>query len=275
MKDKYSAVWVSHSSISDYLKCPRAYFLKNMYKNPLTNRKITLMSPPLALGQAVHELVESLSQLPVDDRLALLTPQTFAPIWAKVSGLKGGFSNPQEEEAVKTRALSMLDRIKNHPGPIIQKAVKLREKLPYYWLSEEDNLILCGKIDWLEYDANTDSVSIIDFKTGKYDEDPNSLQLPIYLLLANHSQNRPIAKAYYWYLDRDDAPCQIPLPDLDSAYKNLLAIGKKIALARKLGHFTCPQINGCRACLPLEMIVKGQAKLVGLNDYGTEIYVSP
>lgn len=26
-QDKYSAVWVSHSSINDFLKCHRAYFL--------------------------------------------------------------------------------------------------------------------------------------------------------------------------------------------------------------------------------------------------------
>ena len=68
MKDKYSAVWVSHSSISDYLKCPRAYYLKNVYRDPKTNRKISVMEPPLALGQAVHEAIESLSALPVEER---------------------------------------------------------------------------------------------------------------------------------------------------------------------------------------------------------------
>ena len=63
MADKYTAYWVSHSSINDFLKCPRAYFLKNVYKDPKTGRKIKLISPPLALGQAVHEVVESLSVL--------------------------------------------------------------------------------------------------------------------------------------------------------------------------------------------------------------------
>jgi len=31
-KDKFAAIWISHSSISDFLKCPRSYFLKNIYK---------------------------------------------------------------------------------------------------------------------------------------------------------------------------------------------------------------------------------------------------
>jgi len=45
-------------------------------------------------------------------------------------------------------------------------------------------------VDWLEYKEETDSVRIIDFKTGKFDEDPDSLQLPIYYLLATHTQTK-------------------------------------------------------------------------------------
>src|ERR1035437_4279352 len=32
-QDKFNAVWVSHSSIGDFLKCPRLYYLHNVYKN--------------------------------------------------------------------------------------------------------------------------------------------------------------------------------------------------------------------------------------------------
>jgi len=67
-KDIYSAVYVSHTSISDFLVCPRAYFLKNVYRDPKTRHKIKLMSPPLALGQVIHEVLESLSLLPTEDR---------------------------------------------------------------------------------------------------------------------------------------------------------------------------------------------------------------
>ena len=67
-KDKYTAVWVSHSSMSDYLKCPRLYFLRNVYRDPKTNHKVALMQPPLALGQVVHDTIESLSRLPAEAR---------------------------------------------------------------------------------------------------------------------------------------------------------------------------------------------------------------
>ena len=73
VRDKYSAVWVSHSSISDFLKCPRAYFLRNVYKDPATGHKITVVTPPLSLGTAVHEVIESLAVLPVEERLKIST----------------------------------------------------------------------------------------------------------------------------------------------------------------------------------------------------------
>lgn len=275
MKDKFSAVWVSHSSIGDYVKCPRAYYLKNVYKDPRTRHKITVMQPALALGQAVHETVESLSVLPVEDRLSQSLLIRFNSAWEKVSGKKGGFKDAVQEQTARTRGEAMLKRIETNPGPILHKAIKIREDLPYFWLSEDDNIILCGKIDWLEYLEATDSVHIIDFKTGKYDEDPDSLQLPIYYLLASKCQNRPVSQASYWYIDRDDAPKTVQLPNLIDAEKRVLNLAKKIALARKLNHFQCPQTGGCQACRPLEAIVAGKAEFVGINDFNVDVYILP
>jgi ATP-dependent helicase/DNAse subunit B len=273
IKDKYSAVWVSHSSMSDYLKCPRAYYLNNVYRNPKTNHKITLMQPALALGQAVHEVVESLSKLPVEERLAIPLTERYERVWVKVSGKRGGFRDPNQETEMKNRGLTMIKRVMDHPGPILEKAIKIRQDLPYYWLSEEENIILCGKIDWLQYIESNDSVRIIDFKTGKFDEDPDSLQLPIYLLLTSHTQSKNVSGVSYWYLDRDDTPVSLPLPDAIIAEKKILDIAKKIALARKLDHFKCQFKDGCRACRPLEAIVAGKAEFVGVNDFGQDMYI--
>lgn len=272
-KDKYTAVWVSHSSIGDYLKCPRGYFLKNVYKNPKSNKKMSIMSPALALGQTVHEVVESLSVLPVEERLKTPLLDKYNQAWAKVAGEKGGFKDETQEQEIKARGAAMLDRITQNPGPILQKAVKIRQDLPYFWLSEEENIILCGKIDWLEYVAETDSVSILDFKTGKYDENPDSLQLPIYLQLASHCQDRPVTGAAYWYLDRDASPKPVALPDPSESYEKILTVARRVAGARKLKIFECPKGNGCRDCRDLELAAAGLAKFVGLNDFGQEVYV--
>lgn len=272
MKDKYSAVWVSHSSISDYLKCPRAYYLRNVYRDPKTNHKISLIEPPLALGQAVHETIDSLSKLPVEDRFTTPLLEVFETIWKNISGKRGGFTDESQEEQFKIRAKAMIERISKNPGPLANKAIKIRQDLPYYWLSEEDNIILCGKVDWLEYMEDTDSVRIIDFKTGKFDEDPDSLQLPIYYLLTSHTQTKPITGISYWYLNRDDAPVDMPLPEVATAEKNILDLAKKVALARKLGHFKCRE-DGCRSCRPYEAVLSGKATLVGINTYGQDLYI--
>ncbi len=272
MKDKYSAVWVSHSSISDYLKCPRAYFLRNVYRDPKTNKKISVMEPPLALGQAVHDTIDTLSKKPVGERFIEPLMDTFEKIWENISGQKGGFTGSEQEEKFKARARDMINRVIAHPGPLAQKAIKIRQELPYYWLSEEDNIILCGKVDWLEYKPDSDGVRIIDFKTGKFDEDPDSLQLPIYYLLASHTQTKPITGISYWYLDRDDEPVDMQLPDEESAEKKILELARKVALARKLGHFKCRE-DGCRACRPYEAVLAGKAIHVGINTYGQDLYI--
>lgn len=244
-----------------------------MYRDPKTNHKIMLMSPPLALGQAVHEVIESLSQKPAEKRFEEDLTKQLDKVWESITGKRGGFKTAEEEAAVKERGREMLRRVSSNPGPLLLKAIKIRQELPYYWLSEEDNIILCGKIDWLVYDEKHDSVSILDFKTGKYDEDTDSLQLPIYLLLATKCQTKKVTGASYWYIDRDTEPVDVKLPDMESATKRVMEAAKRIALARKLDRFVCLQKDGCRACKPLEAIVRGEAEFVGVNDYRQDIYV--
>ncbi len=273
MKDKYTATWLSYSSMSDYLKCPRAYYLKSIYRNPKTNRKISLMQPSLALGQTVHEVIDAVAGLPVEQRFAKSLPLIFEEKWQRITGKMGGFRDADEEAVYKKRGLAMVERVADHPGPVARKAVRLRDSLSWYWLSEDDNLILCGKIDWLEYMEKDDSIRIIDFKTGKFDEDPDSLQLPIYFLLCVHVQKRGISGVQYWYLEKDDEPIDMPLPQVEESQKRILEIGKRIALARKLERFVCNQKDGCPACNPLERVVSGNAEYVGVNDYNQEIYI--
>ena len=275
MKDKYKAVWVSHSSISDFLVCPRAYYLRNIYKDPKTGNKITVTSPALSLGQAVHEVIEGLSVLPVEDRLKVSLLEKFDVVWKKVSGKLGGFKDAQSEEEYKERGRQMLKRVETHPGPILNKAIKIpSDFIPNYYLSEEDDIILCGKIDWLEYLEDSDSVHIIDFKTGKNEENDESLQLPIYLLLATNTQSRPVTKASYWYLDKSDDLVEKNLPNMADSKDKVLTVARRIKLARQLNHFICPT-SGCMKCRPLERVLKSEGEKVGTSDTRQDIYILP
>ena len=230
------------------------------------------MSPPLALGQAVHEVIEGLSMLPVEQRFQTPLIKLFETSWKKVSGKNGGFVDSGTEQKYRERGEAMLTRVTNNPGPIGNRAVKIKMDLPNYWLSEEEGIILCGKLDWLEYLPTTDSVHIVDFKTGKKDEDGNSLQLPIYLLLASNCQKREVAKASYWYLERNDELTPCDLPNSLEAHKRVLDIARKIKLARALGKFACPT-GGCMHCKPYEAILRGEAELVGKDEYNADVYI--
>jgi ATP-dependent helicase/DNAse subunit B len=273
-KDKYSALWLSHSSISNFLECPRSYYLKNIYKDPKTGHKMKLMSPPLALGQAVHEVIESLSELKTGQRLKEPLMEKFENAWKKVSGKRGGFFDDEIEYKYKARGGEMIRRVMKNPGPVAELAVKINMELPYYWLSEKDNIILCGKIDWLKYILKTDSVEIIDFKTSKSEEGKESLQLPIYSLLVHNCQKRKVDGAWYWYLESKDELTKKELPDIKESEEKILKIGKKMKLAKQLGIFKCPNgEKGCQACRSMEMVLKGEAELVGNDEYRADVYV--
>lgn len=270
-QDKYSAVWVSNSSISDFLSCPRLYYLRNVYKDPRTGHKINIINPSLSLGQTVHEVLEALSVLDFDKRFNDSLLDKFDAVWEKVSGKMGGFKNKEIEIATKEKGISMLKRVIDHPGPILNKAIKIQKELPNYYLSVEDNIILCGKIDWLEY-LSDDTLHIIDFKTGKNDERANSLQLPIYYLLVENCQSRLVSKASYWYLERDDELTEMQLPDKNDAYQTVLDIARRVKQARKEGEYVCRK-GGCFGCTPFEEIINGKAEFVGVGGYNQDLYI--
>lgn len=279
-QDKYSAIWVSHSSINDFLRCPRSYFLHNMYKNE-RGRKINIVNVHLSMGIAVHETLEGLLAYKAEERFKKPLLQTFEENWEKVSGKAGGFKSMEEEMEAKERARRMIERVDAHRGPLEKLAVKLAPHAnnmpPNIYLSEEHNIILNGKVDWLQYIPETDSIKVIDFKTGKNDEDVNSLQLPIYALLLNDPtiQKRKVSGAAYWYINRNNEPTDVGLPDIKSAHKRVLEAALKVKQAREVGVFECPRgAGGCFNCRPFEKILKGEAELVNVDEgRKTELYM--
>jgi hypothetical protein len=271
-QDKYSAVWVSYSSISDFLNCPRLYYLKNIYRSPSTGNKVQLASPSLSLGYVVHEVLDYVSTIPLKDRFKEPFTVILSRFWHLVSGLKGGFTDKDLEQEYKNRAEAMLSYCFKNPGPLANLAVKIKMDLPHYYLSKKENIILCGKLDWLEYLKESESVHIIDFKTGTRVEKSDSLQLPIYYLLATNCQHRPVVQQSYWYLDQQATPQAQPIPNYDQIEKMVLEIALKIKTARKLSAFKCSS-GGCSYCRPYEQIFKGQAEFVTTNSRNIDIYL--
>jgi ATP-dependent helicase/DNAse subunit B len=277
MQDKYSAVWVSHSSMGDFLKCPRLYFLHNVYKDPQTGHKISIVTPHMSLGIAVHEVLEGLGDHPAEERMSRDLSVLFEKEWQLVSGKKGGFVSDEEEQLFKARGIAMLETVKANPRFLPNKRLKLpRETMnPNFFLNDTDNIILNGLIDWIEYLPETDSLHIVDFKTGKHEEKEASLQLPIYLLLCNALQKRKVTKASYWYLESDKF-VEKELPDAETAYRDVLEVARKVKDARDKKIFECPNgPAGCVGCQPYELILSKdpRAEFVGVGGFNQDMYV--
>lgn len=275
--DKYSAIWVSHSSIGNFLKCPRLYFLSNMYKDPLTNRKLAIVNPHFSLGSAVHEVLEGLGELAAFERMSVDLIGNFEKKWQDVSGKKGGFTTTEEEKSYFDRGKKMIEMVVKNPRFLVNKCVKLpKNKMnPNFYLSESENIILNGLVDWLEYLPDSDSLHIIDFKTGKNEEEESSLQLPIYLLLCNALQKRPVTRASYWYLETDKF-IHKALPDATEAKKIVFEIALEIKKARLSGELKCPKgVSGCHYCRPFEKILKKDPNVekVGINNMNQDLYM--
>jgi hypothetical protein len=198
----------------------------------------------------------------------------FKKEWGSVSGKKGGFSSEEEEKTFYERGLKMIERAENNPEIFKDKTVKIKEDLPWFWLDEKEEIILCGKVDWIRHIPEDDSVHIIDFKTGKNKEDENSLQLPIYTLIMKNCQNRETTGIFYWYLDIDDNLTAKEIPDIKESYDKILDIAKEIKKARKEGNFVCPH-GGCKGCEPYEKVLKGEAEYVGVGVYKQDQYIIP
>lgn len=292
MPDKYTAVWVSHSSMGDFIKCPRSYYLHNMYKDPRTGHKVSIVSPHMSLGIAVHEVLEGLADFPADTRMDRDLLALYEAEWKKVSGKKGGFVSDEEEAEFKIRGKVMLEKVMSDPRFLVNKCIKLpQDKMPCnFYLSEENNIILNGLVDWIEYLPETDSLHIVDFKTGKNEEKDGSLQLPIYLLLCDAlHKKRKVTKASYWYLESDKM-IEKELPNIDVARQEVLSTALMVKEARDIAKrdgvekaFMCPQgaydvvakTGGCNNCIPYEFIISGDkaVEFVGVGGFSQDMYV--
>jgi ATP-dependent helicase/DNAse subunit B len=230
----------------------------------------------MSLGIAVHEVLEGLGDIPAHERMNQDLRALFEEAWLKVEGKKGGFKTKEEEEEFKSRGKDMINTVIKDPKMLVNKRIKLPREMmnPNFYLSEEDNIILNGLVDWIEY-LDNDTLHIIDFKTGKKEESEGSLQLPIYLLLCNALQKRKVSKASYWYLESDKI-VEKELPDAKQAYQDVLVVARTIKEARTKGEFVCPQGDyGCMHCNPYEKIVAGDASIqfVGKGTFKQDLYM--
>ena len=260
MNSANNTIWISYSGISDFEKCKRAYYYKHIYRNPKNNNRIQIVSPYLSLGTVVHETIERVAFFSPEKRVNLL--QSYEKIWEIYSGKKGGFVSEEQEQEFKQRGREMVLRAEK--SPIIKNPVFTFSGLPKFNLFE--NVELVGSIDWAEIMPSR-GIHIIDFKTGKNGEKNDSLQLPIYYILARENFKKKIEKASYWYLNSSEKPVSQDLGDTEAHLKKIKQIALKIKEAIMHNDFSCSSgYKTCFACRDFDAVFSGTAENVGFDE---------
>ena len=269
MENNNEILWISHSGLLDFKNCPRAYYLKHIYRNPATGNKIRVVNPFLTLGTAVHYVLENLAQLAPESRFYTPLTDKLEQVWPMFRGKKGGFDSWQKERYFKKRGLEMLRQLEQGPGLMLNHAHILPSALPKLRLFSNQEIILVGSIDWIEKLPNGEA-HIVDFKTSQTQEPQDSLQLPIYLLLAQYHLKIPVTKTSYWYLEqKNGAGLQEVSLRPASHYINVLrkkSLHIKQALENGLTESCGAQKKSACDCYKYEQVLNSQAQYVGFDS---------
>ncbi len=252
-------LWISYSAISLFSRCPHSYYLGYEYRNPETGNRIQTVNPYLSLGSAVHETIEDLIDVPIKERIKISLTERFSDIFNRYRGLKGGFISSKKEEDFKKRGLEMVERVEKSLF-LKRPSTKIKKFLPSVNLIG-DNVKLVGNIDWVEV-LPSGKAHIIDFKTGNNRESNQSLQLPIYRILAEENLPLEIEKTSYWYLQHDDSPAEHKIGEIENHLKTIKEIAGAIKDAVETGYFPCKYNKRCFSCKEYEDIFNGNAELV-------------
>ncbi len=269
MYKKY--LWISHSAINAFDRCPQSYYYQYQYKNPETGNRIQIVNPYFSLGLSVHQAIEELSPLPVKERVNLPLKDRFDEIWDDFSGKKGGFISKKQEEEFKKRGELMIDRVVN--SDFLEKpSIEIKENIPNIDLIPEEDIKLVGSLDWIRVMPDG-GFHIIDFKTGKNKESNNSLQLPIYNILASEKLDGEVKKFSYWYLNSEDELTDKKLGSLEESIEIIKDKALEIKDHVENNNYPCHYNGKCFSCGDYDKIFNGQAEFLGTDsESGKDLY---
>ena len=255
-----NAIYLSHTSLKDFLKCQKSYYLKNIYRNPQTGNRLQIASPYLSLGSTVHDTIkwylEMEGQITGDQFI-----QKFRDLWPKYSGKRGGFSSRDEEGDFGKRGLKMLDNFFKNAKVLEKK----HHNIDFPKFPLVDNVLLMGNFDFVG-ERKDQTLHIVDFKTGAKDED-DAIQLYIYAILAEANFGKEVSAASFWYLDREDNPREIVLDPLEPKVEWLKEKAKQLKQALDKGEWVCKDGEKlCRDCRDYQAISEGRGQFQ-FTDY--------
>ncbi len=263
-------LWISHSAINAFDRCPQSYYYQYQYKNPETGNRIQIANPYFSLGLSVHQTIEDLSKVSVKERVEISLEDRFNEIWNEFSGKRGGFISETQENRFKKRGERMIKKVEK--SDFLQKpSVDMKEEIPNIDLIPEEDIKLVGSLDWIQI-LPSGGLHIIDFKTGKNKEKNNSLQLPIYKILADDKLDDRVEKFSYWYLESENKPTPKEFDSVDHSLKKIKEKALEIKSHVESSRYPCHYNGRCFACGDFKRIFDGKADFLGTDSSGKDLY---
>jgi ATP-dependent helicase/DNAse subunit B len=254
------ALFISYTSLKDFDNCPKAYYLKNIYRDPKTGYKLQIASPYLTLGAIVHDAIKWFLQMDrqiSEDQLIA----KYKNIWLKYRGKKGGFPTREDEAVFGKRGIAML---KNFFANIISLEQNL-DLDNFYKYRLDATTFLNGRLDFLGL-LKDGTLHVMDFKTGSRDEE-DALQLYIYAILAESNLQKEVSKISYWYLDRDSTPKEAVLDSLQEKLDWLKGKAEEIKQSIISNEWICVKNpERCRDCQSYQDILDGKGEYLFSDD---------
>src|SRR5438552_3446077 len=101
-----NTIWLSHTSLGDFEKCHKLYYLRNLYRDKSHGNgyRIQVANPYLSLGQAVHDAIDHfVTRYKTDERTKDKLFYEFERAWQMRPGKRGGFKEADQENYFKER----------------------------------------------------------------------------------------------------------------------------------------------------------------------------
>src|SRR6478736_5072974 len=106
---KNQKTWISASSSSSFLSCPKSYWYNTLYRDK-DGDKVGTVSKYLTMGIASHNPLEMLARFPSEERPYVKLYPEFNRTWKENKGLKGGFINDEIEEECRQKTIGFIKR---------------------------------------------------------------------------------------------------------------------------------------------------------------------
>ncbi|MCX8095247.1 MAG: PD-(D/E)XK nuclease family protein [Caldisericia bacterium] len=229
---------LSFSKIKTYLECPLKYYF--LYELKLQEKP----KPYKSFGKSLHLTLSKFHSLPKYPSFDNLK-EIYQKNW-----INEGFRNEEEEKKEFLRGLELLKKYYYKNIFHYDKAYKV-EKYINFKINEFE---IYGFVDRI--DKINDDFELIEYKTGKYSIDFNSiglideseiLQMSIYYFAFEREFNKPpkFLSIYYLTLDFDyKKRIYLKEENLNKSLDLILNVGKKI----KSGDFFKKENNFCKFC---------------------------